>query len=86
MTAPPSILAVCSSKQAFGALERAVVNTSEWLLTAAVIAVPLAIAVVVTLWSLKQVRYRPKKWTPPTISADEVEPRRADTGNAPSRQ
>ncbi len=33
----------------------------EWILTAAVIVVPLIIAIVVTLWSLEQVRYRPKK-------------------------
>jgi hypothetical protein len=31
------------------------------MLTAAVILVPLVIAVVVTLWSLDQVRYRPKR-------------------------
>lgn len=40
-------------------------QTSEWLLTAAVIVIPLIIAIVVTLWSLKQVRYQPKKWQPP---------------------
>ena len=33
-------------------------------MTAAVIIVPLIIAVVVTLWSLDQVRYRPKKRRP----------------------
>ncbi len=33
----------------------------EWMLTVAVIVVPLIIAVVVTLWSLDQVRYRPKR-------------------------
>jgi hypothetical protein len=37
------------------------VQTREWLLTAAVIIVPLIIAVVVTMWSLDQVRYRPKQ-------------------------
>lgn len=36
-------------------------QTREWVLTAAVIVVPLIIAVAVTLWSLNQVRYRPKK-------------------------
>ena len=36
----------------------------EWLITAAVIVVPLMIAVVVTLWSLEQARYRPKKRRP----------------------
>ena len=36
-------------------------QTREWILTAAVIVVPLIIAIVVTVWSLEQVRYRPKK-------------------------
>jgi hypothetical protein len=40
------------------------VETREWILTAAVIVVPLVIAIVVTLWSLEQVRYRPKKRRP----------------------
>ena len=44
--------------------ERACVQTREWILTAAVIVVPLIIAIVVTLWSLEQVRYRPKKRRP----------------------
>ena len=39
-------------------------QTQEWVLTAAVIVVPLMIAVAVTLWSLEQVRYRPKKRRP----------------------
>ena len=39
-------------------------QTREWLLTAAVIVIPLIIAVVVTMWSLEQVRYRPKKRRP----------------------
>lgn len=51
-------------------------QATEWVLTAAVILVPLAIAVVVTLWSLKQVRYRPKKWQPPRE-------RRADEAREP---
>lgn len=46
-------------------------QTTEWLLTAAVILVPLAIAVTVTLWSLEQARYRPKKRRPPGIRRDE---------------
>jgi hypothetical protein len=37
------------------------VQTREWLLTVAVVVVPLVIAIVVTLWSLEQARYRPKK-------------------------
>jgi len=42
------------------------VQTHEWLLTAAVIVIPLIIAVTVTLWSLEQARYRPKKRRPAT--------------------
>ena len=41
-------------------------QTRELILTAAVIVVPLIIAVVVTLWSLEQVRYRPKKRRSPS--------------------
>ncbi|MFT4038006.1 MAG: hypothetical protein QM692_07500 [Thermomicrobiales bacterium] len=43
----------------------------EWILTAGVILVPLAIAIVVTLWSLEQARYRPKKKRQPGIRRDE---------------
>lgn len=52
--------------------ERACVQTREWILTAAVIVVPLIIAVVVTLWSLDQVRYRPKRRRPPASVARET--------------
>ena len=62
-------------------------QTREWLLTAAVIVIPLIIAVVVTMWSLDQVRYRPKKRRPasgvareaaaPADGGDESEERRA---------
>jgi hypothetical protein len=48
-------------------------QTREWILTAAVILVPLVIAVVVTLWSLEQARYRPKKRRPPGIRRDNDE-------------
>jgi hypothetical protein len=48
------------------------VGTREWLLTIGVIVVPLAIAIVVTLWSLEQARYRPKRKRPPSIRRDEV--------------
>ncbi len=48
-------------------------QASEWLLTVAVVVVPLIIAVVVTLWSLKQVRYQPKKWQPPRERGSEGE-------------
>ena len=44
-------------------------GTREWILTAGVIVVPLIIAVVVTLWSLEQVRYRPKKRRPASGAA-----------------
>ena len=44
-------------------------GTREWILTAGVIVVPLIIAVVVTLWSLEQVRYRPKKRRPASVAA-----------------
>ncbi len=47
-------------------------QTREWILTAAVIVVPLIIAVVVTLWSLDQVRYRPKRRRPPASVARET--------------
>ena len=50
-------------------------GTREWILTAAVIGVPLLIAVVVTLWSLEQARHRPKTWRPPVNRQD-----RAETG------
>jgi hypothetical protein len=50
------------------------VGTREWILAAAVILVPLVIAVMVTLWSLEQARYRPKKRRPPGIRREETEP------------
>ena len=43
----------------------------EWILTAAVIIVPLIIAIVVTAWSLEQVRYRPKKRRPTAVARQE---------------
>jgi len=49
------------------------VQTREWVLTAAVIVIPLIIAVVVTIWSLDQVRYRPKKQRPSPVAARETE-------------
>jgi uncharacterized membrane protein YwzB len=48
------------------------VQTREWLLTAAVIVIPLIIAVAVTMWSLDQVRYRPKKRRPASTVAREA--------------
>jgi hypothetical protein len=48
------------------------VQTREWLLTAAVIVIPLIIAVAVTMWSLDQVRYRPKKRRPAAAAAREA--------------
>lgn len=47
-------------------------QTREWLLTAAVIVIPLIIAIAVTMWSLDQVRYRPKKRRPPSVAARET--------------
>jgi hypothetical protein len=48
------------------------VGTSEWILTIGVVVVPLAIAVIVTLWSLEQARYRPKRKRPPGIRRDDA--------------
>ena len=48
-------------------------QTREWLLTAAVIVIPLIIAVAVTMWSLDQVRYRPKKRRPASVAARDAE-------------
>ena len=61
--------------------ERFRVQTREWLLTAAVIVVPLIIAVVVTMWSLEQVRYRPKKRRPADAARETGEP--VDRGDEP---
>ena len=63
--------------------ERFRVQTREWLLTAAVIVVPLIIAVVVTMWSLEQVRYRPKKRRPASATARETGAP-VDRGDEPS--
>ena len=54
-----------------GVRERSAVGTREWILTIGVIVVPLAIAVIVTLWSLEQARYRPKRKRAPGIRRDE---------------
>ena len=58
-------------------------QTREWLLTAAVIVIPLIIAVVVTMWSLEQVRYRPKKRRPVPIAGRETGAP-VDRGDEPS--
>lgn len=47
-------------------------GTREWILTIGVIAVPLAIAIIVTLWSLEQARYRPKRKRAPGIRRDDA--------------
>ena len=39
-------------------------GTTEWVLLALVVLVPLIVAAAVTLWSLEQVRYRPKRRRP----------------------
>ena len=47
---------------------------TEYVLLALVILVPLLIAAAVTLWSLEQVRYRPKRARrPPADAAQERE-------------
>ena len=48
------------------------VQTREWLLTVAVIVIPLIIAMAVTIWSLDQVRYRPKKRRAVPVAARET--------------
>jgi len=59
------------------------VQTREWLLTAAVIVIPLVIAIAVTMWSLEQVRYRPKKRRPSSVAASEAAAP-LDRGDEPS--
>ncbi len=46
----------------------------EWIMLVLLIAIPLAIAVVVTLWSIKQMAYKPKKAArpKPVLSADDL--------------
>jgi hypothetical protein len=46
-------------------------QTREWVLAAAVIVIPLIIAAAVTIWSLDQVRYRPKKRRAVPVAARE---------------
>ncbi len=59
----------------------------EYLLLALVILIPLVIAVAVTLWSLEQVRYRPKRVrrraAPTPDAPDEMAPRN-DPGSPPT--
>lgn len=58
-------------------------QADEWLKLVLVVAIPLAIATFVTLWSIKQVAYRPKKrtWTPPRPAAsDEATAAGAEAG------
>ncbi len=50
----------------------------EYVLLALVILVPLAIAVTVTLWSLEQVRYRPKRWRRPAVKEEAASGRTVD--------
>ena len=64
-----SVVGVFSPHWLLTGAERDRVQTREWILVAAVIVIPLIIAVVVTLWSLEQVRYRPKKRRPVKVAA-----------------
>jgi len=57
------------------------VSGTEYLLLATVILVPLAIAVVVTLWSLEQARYRPKRRPSKTVRVRPAESE--DSAGAP---
>ncbi len=54
---------------------------TEYALLALVIVVPLVIAGAVTLWSLKQVQYRPKQRRPAAVAA--VEQAEASGGARP---
>ena len=60
-------------------------GTREWILTAAVIVVPLVIAVLVTLWSLEQVRYRPKKRPPASVVSHETSDAGGDAAGSAER-
>ena len=64
---------VSSTERRIEGTERLRVQTREWVLTAAVIVIPLIIASVVTIWSLDQVRYRPKKRRPSPVGVRESE-------------
>jgi len=63
---------VCSTELQVDSAERIRVQAREWLLTVAVIVIPLIIAATVTIWSLDQVRYRPKKRRPAPVVAHEA--------------
>lgn len=55
---------------------------TEYLLLAVVILAPLVIAAAVTLWSLKQVQYRPKqRRARPTSSSEQPAPDSSDPGS-----
>lgn len=60
-------------------------GTQEYVLLALVILVPLVIAVAVTLWSLEQARYRPKRGRRPRpLSPDDAsDPPTVDAPTAP---
>jgi hypothetical protein len=56
------------------------------MLTIAVIVVPLVIAILVTMWSLEQVRYRPKRRRPAATVGEADELRGAEREeNEPAR-
>lgn len=54
----------------------------EWLLLAMVIVVPLLVAAVVTLWSLKQVQYKRKTVGTVRTSSGQGRRARAETGSS----
>ena len=60
------------------------VQPREWLMLVLLIAIPLAIAVVVTLWSIKQMAYAPKKpgRPKPVLSAEDLAKLANDPGTA----
>ena len=53
-----------------GLVWKARMGITEYLLLVLVVVVPLVIASAVTLWSLKQVQYRPRKRRPPAAGPD----------------
>jgi hypothetical protein len=59
---------------------------TEYLLLAVVVVVPLVIASAVTLWSLKQVQYRPRKRRPVKSMATESSTGEGNSGAGPASE